>query len=321
MSGQGRFGHVPVARHLAEHPGQLRGAERLAPRRRCRRSAPACGGRCAPVGWLDPAWSCRGLKCCAMKPSSPGLTLRWRLSCGRFSAPWCRGVPPGTSSADQHGQHGARPAAFEGAPAVVDRLAEGDRDRDAAAAWRRPSRWWRRPSAFSRYSPAMRRMVAAARRRCPPPIPANICACARPASWGGGPSVSAIFGWRTSSASTVTAAATRKRPSSAGSTPGRVEGHGAAGGSGSTSGLRCRGRADRGRPGRPDRARRCGRAEGHVELPTPCSRTSTWMSANMKAGSVLGRIGTHSDAQAPVIDRWGRPARACSRARARRHGG
>ena len=34
-----------------------------------------------------------------------------------------------------------------------------------------------------------------------------------------------------------------------------------------------------------------------------CSMTSSM--ANMKAGSVLGRMGTHSAEQAPVGDRWG----------------
>jgi hypothetical protein len=38
--------------------------------------------------------------------------------------------------------------------------------------------------------------------------------------------------------------------------------------------------------------------EGEVELLEPCSCSSTWISANMKAGSVLGLIGTHSAEQA-----------------------
>ncbi len=38
---------------------------------------------------------------------------------------------------------------------------------------------------------------------------------------------------------------------------------------------------------------------------TPASHSSTWIIASMKAGSVLGLIGTHSDEQPPVTDRWG----------------
>ena len=190
-----------------------------------------------PVGWATQCSLSVGLNFCAMKPSSPAVTLRWRSSWGRFSRTVVPRVPPGTSSAPTRvastvraQQHSKAPQPlFTDLPRVT---ATGRSGRVA------PSTSMVAPiCAFSRYSPAMRRMVAAGTSLMPSAHSGvYLRMCSTSIVWAGTPSTSAS-GWRASSASTVTAAATRKRPSSAGWTPGVSKGMARPAAGSHTSGL------------------------------------------------------------------------------------
>jgi hypothetical protein len=222
--GQGRLGHVEVARHLAlEHPRQLGGAERLAPRRVADDRHQGAVG-VAPGGLGDPVLLVGGVEFLRHEAVLAGGDAEVAVVVRAVeSYRGAEGAARHLERAHQGGEHRARPAALEGAPAVVNRLAERDRDRaqrqggavhldggadlrvlevlagDAADGGAGTSQM---PSAHSGVYLRM---------------------CSTSIVWAGVPSTSAS-GWRASSASTVTAAATRKRPSSAGSTPGVSKG-------------------------------------------------------------------------------------------------
>ena len=130
--------------------------------RRCgRRSAPACDAGCASSGSLSQEFWPVGLKYCTMKPSSPGFTLRWRLSCGRLRRTVVPSVPPGFSSAPTSAARTVRAQQHSKAPQplLTDLPSVTATGRSGSVS---PSISIVAPMlAASRYSPAMRRIVAA----------------------------------------------------------------------------------------------------------------------------------------------------------------
>ena len=114
-----------------------------------------------PVGLTAQLALSVALNFCAMKPSSPGSTLLWRLSCGRFRRTVVPSVPPGFSSAPTSTASTVRAQQHSKAPQplLTDLPSITATGRSGSVT---PSITVVAPTlAFSRYSLAMRRMLAA----------------------------------------------------------------------------------------------------------------------------------------------------------------
>jgi hypothetical protein len=230
-----------------------------------------------------------------MKPSSPGLTLCSRSSCGGSCRMVVPSVPPGTSSAPTSVASTVRAQQHSKAPQpLLTVLPSVTGHRAEAAGSRRRSRWSRR----CRRGPRIQRDAAdawpPARRRPAPPIRANRAAHVRRPAWRRPARPLDVAGAPSSPSGPWVRPRHGEAAFERGHGVGRVEGHGRRCARPTAAACRWPGRAGSSRSGRPGRARRCGRAGRGCPAFAPASCSSTWIIASMKAASVLGLIGTHS---------------------------